>query len=96
MFKVGDKIQRKDGSAFSNDAYVNTVASVEHRFDQDNHIWIVETSSWIETGKIELVKNVPAQNNIIEDLEFKRSELTSKIADIDNAIEILRDLGVGY
>jgi hypothetical protein len=51
MFKVGDRVVRKDGSTFSGNLVSVTIDRVVH-----NTIWFVETNTWLSASNIALFK----------------------------------------
>lgn len=49
MFKVGDRVKYKSGTAFSNGEFVNTVEKVS----EENKVWFMETGKWARAQSIE-------------------------------------------
>lgn len=59
-FKIGDKVRRANGNDFSNGSKVVTVGEWKGSFRQGpNHVWLVETASYLEDSKLELAEANP-------------------------------------
>ena len=64
-FKVGDKVKRRDGSAFSNGKHTATVTEWGFGFKMGDRVALKETDTYISVNSIELVTNSPVRETTV-------------------------------
>ena len=91
QFEKGDKVRRKDGGYFSDDYKVVTVDFVTSERSYDV-IWFKETGSNLQDTVLELATDTSHYSEVIDELEYERSQLLDKAGKISQVIITLKEL----
>ena len=94
IFRQGDKVQRIDGDYFSNGYKVVTVDNITSDSNGSyDKVWLKETESRLPSHALELAtKNTSHYSEVIDELEYERSQLLDKAGKISQAIITLKEL----